>query len=838
MSKLVHTTLLLYHLLMRYIVVLLMLFCSLCVHAQDKYTTITDVNLRSGAGKSYHSITILKKGDTVKLLEQSGDNWVKVQFQDKVGYSASGYFQKVKKVEKIKPNFEAEPKKESGFLKFFIVLSIIITVSIFLKKKGERHREKSTATWLSLLFGTFGLQKFYLGERNKGILSIVFYWTFIPTLVGVWDCIKMAGMNELKFNYLFNSKAFSVDEMETSPTNYDEQNQVKSIISTRSTVYLQQSKPTKLDDSIIDVNSENLDLNIYDDFAISDSDAEPAHWSNIYVYSYEDVIHTTDAIRKYYMYFKEKVLNNEFVDLKGNNNYAFVLYFDLLYEYQEHRNIELLEKQFKLIGEICPKTKSYSLQSLKNELRKRNDSYSLDKLESLEQQAFKSENSYVNDDSDDFKLGNQYKGDLGFDKQAVILLNKIYNPPNLFNTIEGCHIAIIVQYVLIMKELERKLKKDGTTLAEQVTYFKTKLKTEFTKQNPTAYHSHVSELARQFESEIYITFFKRTENLIRESFNHKRRISETLLYANKNLTEEFEDKLGVLFNELAFELKDKISKPDKSTQIALNQQNVNRWKVEFDALKKGFNKEEAKSFIDGIALLEKVNKKNSNIENIFFQASKFIAKHDKILALKYYAKYVYYDLKSKKFDNKELTKTVQKSLFKNEEQKNDFESIIAKLIETKDIKTALEKIHEIYIPKRKKIRLDRSEIEKTKQKHDKTVELLNGYLAEESNEETEIESHSGEEVKVIPSNTKESIFISEISLTKVQEELLKMITSNSYEIQQEEVEKFALENGMLKNQLIDSINDACEASLEGEMLIEEEEENYIIEESYYNEILK
>ena len=46
-----------------------------------------------------------------------------------------------------------------------------------------------------------------------------------------------------------------------------------------------------------------------------------------------------------------------------------------------------------------------------------------------------------------------------------------------------------------------------------------------------------------------------------------------------------------------------------------------------------------------------------------------------------------------------------------------------------------------------------------------------------------------------------------------------------------EVDKFASANGMFKNQLIDSINEACEEFLDGEALIEEEDENYRIEES-------
>ena len=65
-------------------------------------------------------------------------------------------------------------------------------------------------------------------------------------------------------------------------------------------------------------------------------------------------------------------------------------------------------------------------------------------------------------------------------------------------------------------------------------------------------------------------------------------------------------------------------------------------------------------FIDGIIALEQTNQKNPNIENIFYDVSKFIAKYDKIQALKYYAKYIYYDLKSVKFDNKEFSKTIQK----------------------------------------------------------------------------------------------------------------------------------------------------------------------------------
>ena len=256
-----------------------------------------------------------------------------------------------------------------------------------------------------------------------------------------------------------------------------------------------------------------------------------------------------------------------------------------------------------------------------------------------------------------------------------------------------------------------------------------------------------------------------------------------------------------------------------------------------NTLKDSFQKKDKIKFISGITNLEETNQKNPNIENIFFEASKFIAKYDNVQSLKYYAKYIYYDLKSKKFDNKELTKTVQKSLFKTNEQINDFKRIIVELTETSDIQKALDGISKIYIPKRKRIKLDQSAIKEVEQKHDGTVELLSEYLETENEETIQTNSENEEiEISIIPNNTNNSIFISEISIGKIQEELIKKIISNSFEIHQNEVDKFATENGFFKNQLIDSINEACEEHLEGEALIEEEDENYVIEESYYKEI--
>jgi hypothetical protein len=592
------------------------------------------------------------------------------------------------------------------------------------------------------------------------------------------------------------------------------------------------------DETIIDINIENFDLTIEQPITPTETTTEPPYWGHTYVYSYDEINHATKAQKKYYSYFKNKVLNNEFVDIQGYTNYAFILYFDFLNEYENHRDIKLLEEQFKLLGQICPKTKSYSLHSLQDELRKRSDSYSVDKLKDLEEPSYQFEYGYSDYNPDLYKLGNQYKDKLGLDKQEIRWLNKFYNPSNVFTSIEGCCIAIIKQYIIILKELNKQLKKKETTLAKEVTYFKEKLKSIYSdRYNSEWGYYDTSYISNRAESEVYLTIFKRIENSVRDSFGHKRKVSGDFPYDDKNLSEEFEIRLGDFLNVLISAFKGDIENPDTETQIELNAQNVNRWKIDFNRLKDSFKKEDKSKFIDGIINLEETNQKNPNIENIFYEASKFIANYDNVQSLKYYAKYIYYDLKSKKFDNKELTKTVQKSLFKTDEQINDFKKIIAELIETSDVQKSLDEIAKIYIPKRKKIKLDKSVIKEVEQKHDGTVKLLSEYLETEIEDTIQTNSEYKEiEISVVPANTNNSIFISEINIGKIQEELITKIVSNSFEIHQNEVDKFATENGFFKNQLIDSINEACAEYLEGEALIEEDDENYVIEESYYKEI--
>jgi hypothetical protein len=589
-------------------------------------------------------------------------------------------------------------------------------------------------------------------------------------------------------------------------------------------------------ESIIDVTLEDFDLSIDQSDINSKAILEIPHWEHIYIYSYNEIKSASRSQKRFYFYFKLRFLNNEYVDINGYSNYAFILLFDLLNKYEAHHNLQRLEKQFKFLGEICPKTKSYSLNFIKDLLKNRTDSSSVEKLNNLEDQTFLFENEYSDYNPNAYRLGELYRVKLKLNKQDITWLNKFWKPSNVFITIEGCCIATINQYLLILRELNKKLKLQNSTIEKEVNYFKEEISNYKEIETSELETNDEYYTGKKIEEELFLCIFKRVENSVRKVYGHNRKIGSVPYYVFNG---EFESRIGDFVNELLIKFQDEIIQPNIVTQIELNVHNINRWRKDFSELKDSFQNKEKEFFINGVINLEEVNKKNPNIENIFFEASKFIAKFDNVESLRYYAKYIYYDLKSKKVDNKELTKTVQKILFKTDEQISNFKIIISKLINTKDLQTALDDIDKIYIPKRKRIKLDKTEIIDIERSNDGTVELLNEYLiSEQEFSIVDVESYKGiNKENIIKTIDDNSIFIAELSINAMQEQLIKNIVANSFVINQDEVDKFASEKGMFKNQLIDSINEARTDYLDGELLIEEDNENYVIEESYFKEIV-
>jgi len=391
-------------------------------------------------------------------------------------------------------------------------------------------------------------------------------------------------------------------------------------------------------------------------------------------------------------------------------------------------------------------------------------------------------------------------------------------------------------YLAVVADLKTHFIKEGSAMESQF-----ELVADVIARKYYRYKSGSTNYKYCLEStvnELYVHIFKLCENAVREHYDHKRKINVDTPY---NKIEEYNIKFLLNVNEIIDTLISSVSPPDVATEIELYSQSTNRWKNKFQELTTNFNEKTA-DFVNSIIALGKLNIKNPAIENIFYEASKFISKTDREAALSLYMYYLYYDLKSTKFDNKQLTKTIQKNLFKTNDQLHNFEILVSELIQDRNLEKALSGISKVFEIKRKKIQLDSDSIEQVKQQHSGTVSLLNEYLKEEyedenntitaqqvSNEEIQIE------IKYKNVELMQSLFIPEIQFTEIHTSALELFAKNNFTVTQGDLDIFARSKGIFKNQLIESINDKCYDYLD-DILIEEDDDYYIINTNYYQKI--
>jgi len=587
------------------------------------------------------------------------------------------------------------------------------------------------------------------------------------------------------------------------------------------------------DDSIIDVTDQSYRINSNSNLKKYSSGVP--YWAHHYVYSYSEINSASSEQKKFYAIFKNSFLNGEYFDLEGNTNYAFILLFDLLIEFDNHKDISKLESQLKILGQCYPKTKSYGVSFLIQKMEANGDSDGVSRLRAEDRYSYQNYST----DYDYWRLGSKYKTKLKLNDEEVKLLNKLWYPSNNFCSVEYCCVEILKLYITVIKELKVSYIAEGTTIdAQFLAVADVIARKHFKYKNGSQNYKYCIETTT---NEFYSHIFKHCENAVREYYGHKRKINTDTYYTTAEAKTEFETKIISKVSGLLPVLISKVSIPDEATDIELYSQNTNRWKIKFEELTASYN-EKPKEFIDSIVALGKLNKKNPSIENIFFEASKFIAKYDKESALSLYVHYLFHDLKSATFDNKQLTKTIQKSLFKTNEQLHDFEIIVSELIKDKDLDKALKNVSKVYEVKRKKIQLDTTSIKEVQQQHSGTVELLNEYLKddfEDENNSIKSQEINNEEIKIEitqkSEETSHSAFVSDLTFSPIHISALELFSKSNFSIPQSELEIFAKSKGIFKNQLIESINETCYDFLD-DVLIEEEDDYYTINTNYFQRI--
>jgi TM2 domain-containing membrane protein YozV len=67
----------------------------------------------------------------------------------------------------------------------------------------DRKVNKTTAALLAIFLGSFGVHKFYLGQKGAGALYLLFFWTYIPLVIGLVEGIYYLTMKDEKFQGIF-----------------------------------------------------------------------------------------------------------------------------------------------------------------------------------------------------------------------------------------------------------------------------------------------------------------------------------------------------------------------------------------------------------------------------------------------------------------------------------------------------------------------------------------------------------------------------------------------------------------------------------------------------------
>jgi hypothetical protein len=361
----------------------------------------------------------------------------------------------------------------------------------------------------------------------------------------------------------------------------------------------------------------------------------------------------------------------------------------------------------------------------------------------------------------------------------------------------------------------------------------------------TIYYGSVDYVKRRTCSLI----FKYCENTVRQLFGHKRKLNIDGLFYNAEADKLFNEMILPSVMESLELLQASIPLPDASTEIELNAQNTLRWKATFEKLTAGFAGD-GHVFFAAIRNLAEQNQQNPSVENIYYEASKFIAGSDRTISLQLYLHYIYADLKSERFDNKQLNKTLQKSLFKSKEEVVAFEGVVNRLIVSKDLEAAILETSALEQTVKRKIIIDKASIASVEARHLGTVALLNEYLADEmeavegtstvASANASVDTEIGEiQIDILSRGSGHviSVYRQDLNLQIKHISTLDYFGRHNFVVDQNEFEIFAKMNGSFKSQLIDNLNETCYELLD-DNLINEEDELYIMSADYYQTLLQ
>jgi hypothetical protein len=359
-------------------------------------------------------------------------------------------------------------------------------------------------------------------------------------------------------------------------------------------------------------------------------------------------------------------------------------------------------------------------------------------------------------------------------------------------------------YLLCMREFDAQCQKEGLSLEAfiQQAVKSTKSKVPSNNYRPPLYH-------------VYYLLNVKAENVVRTKY-YLKTIQDHFFYDQYN--EALERALGDPFKKILDEQSGTIAPLEGVFSNKLDQIYVNRWIDYYTDLEQYIdetNWKEKFAFINSLPLPADTT---GGAHKLYHSAARFFKTYDPLAAVRFYLRYLYADRKEVKNKQFNRLKKTYGAFFTTQKQLDAFVQIATDLLKDDDLETALAASETIFGKKFTAVQLDQTAIEKVAGRHAQTVQVLNKYLAEEEG---------------APAQTPAS----QSNLLKpVQLQLLELLHKNNFTITSDELNRFAKKKGVLKNQLIKSINDACHETI-GDVLIEEITDGYEMLEKYYKKII-
>lgn len=103
----------------KYLLIVVQLLIAITINAQTYKYTSANLNLRGGPSISYAVLTTIPLGTRVEMTENCDSDWIKISYNDKIGYVSSKYLKNQGVTSKVANNKFSKSQKTNSSVKHY-----------------------------------------------------------------------------------------------------------------------------------------------------------------------------------------------------------------------------------------------------------------------------------------------------------------------------------------------------------------------------------------------------------------------------------------------------------------------------------------------------------------------------------------------------------------------------------------------------------------------------------------------------------------------------------------------------------------------------------------------